>query len=103
MRRLQGVVIARSWSLLEYNIPRTKLAEAEKITPGYNSPTINSLEDPNWCAVRVMVPSGKVIDVMEQLEALHVANAREAGWSWQEIATALGVTKQAAHQKHGRR
>ena len=70
VRRLQGVVIARSWSLLEYNIPRTKLAEAEKITPGYNSPTINSLEDPAWCAVRVMVPSGKVIEVMEQLEAL---------------------------------
>ena len=70
VRRLQGVVIARSWSLLEYNIPRTKLAEAEKITPGYNSPTINSLEDPAWCAVRVMVPSGKVIEVMEQLETL---------------------------------
>src|SRR5262249_49401412 len=32
-RRLEGVVIARSWSLVEYNIPRTKLAEAEKITP----------------------------------------------------------------------
>jgi ATP phosphoribosyltransferase len=70
VRRLQGVVIARSWSLLEYNILRTKLAEAEKITPGYNSPTINSLEDPAWCAVRVMVPSGKVIEVMEQLEGL---------------------------------
>jgi ATP phosphoribosyltransferase len=70
VRRLQGVVIARSWSLLEYNIPRTKLSEAEKITPGYNSPTSNSLEDPAWCAIRVMVPSGKVIEVMEQLEAL---------------------------------
>lgn len=70
VRRLQGVVIARSWSLLEYNIPRTKLAEAEKITPGFNSPTVNALEDPAWCAVRVMVQSNKVIDVMEQLEAL---------------------------------
>jgi ATP phosphoribosyltransferase len=70
VRRLQGVVIARSWSLLEYNIPRTKLAEAEKITPGFNSPTVNALEDPAWCAVRVMVQSSKVIDVMEQLEAL---------------------------------
>ena len=70
VRRLQGVVIARSWSLLEYNIPRTKLAQAEKITPGFNSPTVNALEDPAWCAVRVMVQSNKVIDVMEQLEAL---------------------------------
>jgi ATP phosphoribosyltransferase len=70
VRRLEGVVIARSWSLLEYNLPRTKLAEAEKITPGFDSPTVNSLEDPAWCAVRVMVRRGEVIDVMERLEAL---------------------------------
>jgi ATP phosphoribosyltransferase len=70
VRRLEGVVIARSWSLLEYNILRTKLAEAEKITPGFNSPTVNSLEDPAWCAVRVMVRRGEVIEVMERLEAL---------------------------------
>lgn len=70
VRRLEGVVIARSWSLVEYNIPRTKLADAEKITPGFNSPTVNSLEDPAWCAVRVMVRRGEVIDVMEQLEAI---------------------------------
>jgi hypothetical protein len=39
--------------------------------------------------------------LLESLEALQVARAREAGWSWQDIATALGVTKQAAHEKHG--
>ena len=39
--------------------------------------------------------------LLESLEALQVKRAREAGWSWQEIATALGVTKQAAHEKHG--
>jgi ATP phosphoribosyltransferase len=70
VRRLEGVVIARSWSLLEYNLPRTKLAEAEKITPGFNSPTVNPLEDPVWCAVRVMVRRSEVIDVMEKLEKL---------------------------------
>lgn len=70
VRRLEGVVIARSYSLLEYNIPRAKLAEAEKITPGYNSPTVNSLEDPTWCAVQVMVKRSEVIEVMEKLEAL---------------------------------
>jgi ATP phosphoribosyltransferase len=70
VRRLEGVIIARSWSLLEYNIPRERLAEAEKITPGYNSPTVNSLEDPAWCAVRVMVRRGEVIEVMEKLEAI---------------------------------
>ncbi len=70
VRRLEGVVIARSWSLLEYNLPRNKLAQAEKITPGFDSPTINPLEDPDWCAVRVMVRRSEVIGVMEQLEAL---------------------------------
>jgi hypothetical protein len=39
--------------------------------------------------------------LLESLEALQVTRAREAGWSWQDIATALGVTKQSAHEKHG--
>ena len=70
VRRMEGVVIARSYSLLEYNITRKKLTEAENITPGFNSPTISGLEDPDWCAVKVMVPKRDVIDVMEQLETL---------------------------------
>jgi ATP phosphoribosyltransferase len=70
VRRLEGVVIARSYSLLEYNVPRKKLPEAEKITPGFNSPTVSALEDPEWCAVRVMVRRGEVIGIMERLEAL---------------------------------
>lgn len=39
----------------------------------------------------------------EQLEILQVDNARALGWSWQEIAARLGVTKQTVHRKHGRR
>lgn len=39
----------------------------------------------------------------ERLEALHVANAREQGWTWQTIADALGVSRQAVHQKYHRR
>lgn len=39
--------------------------------------------------------------LLESLEALQVRRARESGWSWQEIAVALGVTKQAVHEKHG--
>ncbi|MFP6677435.1 MAG: ATP phosphoribosyltransferase [Pirellulaceae bacterium] len=70
LRRLEGVVIARRYSLLGYNIPRDRLDEAEKITPGFNSPTINALEDPDWCAVQVMVKTKDVIEVMEQLEEL---------------------------------
>lgn len=70
VRRLEGVVIARDYSLLEYNLPRKMLQEAEAITPGFNSPTVNTLEDPDWCSVRVMVRSGDVINVMERLEQL---------------------------------
>jgi len=70
IRRLEGVVIARDWSLLEYNVPKDRLADAEKITPGFNSPTVNSLEDPNWCAVQVMVKRRDMIDVMDRLEAI---------------------------------
>jgi ATP phosphoribosyltransferase len=70
VRRLEGVVIARAWSLLEYNVPRGKLSEAEAITPGFNSPTVNSLEDADWCAVQVMVKRKNVIDVMDRLEAI---------------------------------
>ena len=84
VRRLEGVVIARNYSLLEYNIPRAQLAEAEKITPGFKSPTVNPLEDPDWCAIRVMVQRNEIQDVMERLETIgasailetHIANCR---------------------------
>ena len=70
VRRLEGVVIARSYSLLEYNVPDAKLAEAEKITPGFESPTISKLEEPGWFSVRAMVKRSEVIEIMERLEAL---------------------------------
>ncbi len=70
VRRLEGIVIARSYSLLEYNVPEAKLREAEKITPGFESPTVNRLEEAGWFAVRAMVKRGQIIEIMEQLEAL---------------------------------
>ncbi|SEH49145.1 Homeodomain-like domain-containing protein [Mycolicibacterium rutilum] len=41
--------------------------------------------------------------LQERLEAIHVTNAREQGWSWQDIAAALGVSRQAVHKKYNRR
>jgi len=38
--------------------------------------------------------------LVERLETVQVENARSLGWSWQDIATHLGVTRQAAHKKH---
>ncbi|SDI65567.1 Sigma-70, region 4 [Actinokineospora alba] len=41
--------------------------------------------------------------LLEQLEAVQVRSARIDGWSWQEIADELGVSKQAVHKKYGRK
>jgi DNA-directed RNA polymerase specialized sigma24 family protein len=42
-------------------------------------------------------------ELAERLESLQVANARDLGWSWQEIATVLGVSRQAVHKKYAAR
>ncbi|GGV28217.1 HTH domain-containing protein [Kitasatospora herbaricolor] len=42
-------------------------------------------------------------DLADRLEDLQVGNARGQGWSWQDIATCLGVSRQAVHKKYGRR
>jgi hypothetical protein len=42
-------------------------------------------------------------ELADRLEVLQVSRARAMGWSWQEVADALGVTRQAVHKKHGRR
>ena len=39
----------------------------------------------------------------DRLEALHVERARRQGWSWQQVADCLGVSRQAVHQKYGKR
>ncbi len=39
----------------------------------------------------------------DRLEAQHVTRARTLGWSWEQVGDALGTTRQAAHQKHGKR
>lgn len=39
-------------------------------------------------------------DLVEELEELHVDNARSLGWSWQAIAEVLGITRQSVHKKH---
>lgn len=68
IRRVQGVVLARQYVMLEYNVPKKHLARATEITPGYNSPTIADLADPAWLAVKVMVPKKNVQEVMDRLE-----------------------------------
>ena len=66
-RRLQGVVIARQYVLLDYDIPKSKLESACKITPGLESPTISPLAKEDWVAVRAMVPRKETNRVMDEL------------------------------------
>jgi hypothetical protein len=41
--------------------------------------------------------------LVDELEAMHVSNARAQGWSWEAIASSLGIRRQSAHKKHARR
>ncbi len=70
IRRLQGVVTARRYVLLDYDIPRVFLEQACVITPGLESPTISPLQKADWVAVRAMVLRVETNRVMDELWAL---------------------------------
>ena len=70
VRRLQGVLVARSYVLVDYDIRTEMLEKACAMTPGIESPTISSLHDPLWSAVRAMVPSRDVHRIMDELYEL---------------------------------
>lgn len=70
IRRLQGVVTARQYVLLDYDIPKSALEQACKITPGLESPTISPLQKDDWVAVRAMVRRSETNQLMDQLWAL---------------------------------
>jgi ATP phosphoribosyltransferase len=67
IRRLQGVMVARAYVLVDYDIKRVDVKAACAITPGIESPTISDLADPNWAAVRAMVSKREVHGVMDTL------------------------------------
>ena len=67
MRRLQGVVTARQYVLLDYDIPKSALDRACELTPGLESPTISPLQKADWVAVRAMVPRTETNAVMDDL------------------------------------
>ena len=66
-RRLQGVLTAQRYVLMDYDIPVGKVAAAVAVTPGFESPTVSPLHDKQWNAVRVMVPKAKVNQLMDKL------------------------------------
>ena len=56
-QRLSGVIVARDYVLMDYDIPVEQVEEASALTPGLESPTISPLAKEGWVAVRVMVPA----------------------------------------------
>ena len=68
--RLQGVVFAQQYLMLDYDCPRTLLTQATAITPGLESPTVAPLADPEWVAVRAMVLRSRANPVMDALSAV---------------------------------
>lgn len=70
MRRLQGVVTARQYVLLDYDIPVASVDKACAITPGLESPTISPLQKKDWVAVRAMVLRKDTNRLMDELWAL---------------------------------
>ena len=67
IRRLQGVLVARQYVMMDYDVRRDLLEAATAITPGLESPTISPLADENWVAVRSMVPSRQTNQLMDEL------------------------------------
>jgi ATP phosphoribosyltransferase len=70
IRRLQGVVTARQYVLLDYDVPESAVAQTCAITPGLESPTISPLQKPAWVAVRAMVLRRDTNRLMDELWAL---------------------------------
>ena len=67
VRRLEGVLRARSYVLIDYDVRADDLHRATAITPGIESPTVSPLQNPDWVAVRSMVPRKDVNRVMDEL------------------------------------
>ena len=67
LRRLQGVIVAREYVLIDYDCPLSLIDKAVKITPGIESPTISPLADKNWVAVRALVRANQTNQIMDEL------------------------------------
>ncbi|MFF8644822.1 ATP phosphoribosyltransferase [Streptomyces sp. NPDC015345] len=70
LRRLQGVLVARAYVMMDYDCRAEHLERAVALTPGLESPTISPLHNEGWVAVRSMVPAKEAQRVMDDLYAL---------------------------------
>jgi ATP phosphoribosyltransferase len=70
VRRLEGVIVARTYVMVDYDVPLDLVTKAVAITPGIESPTVSPLHNSDWAAVRAMVPRREVHIVMDELHDL---------------------------------
>jgi ATP phosphoribosyltransferase len=66
-RRLEGVMVARSYVMMDYDVPSEHVSDAVALTPGIESPTVSPLHREGWFAVRAMVPRATAQRVMDEL------------------------------------
>jgi ATP phosphoribosyltransferase len=66
VRRMQGVIIARRYVLMDYDIRAELVDDAVRLTPGIESPTVSPLHDRDWAAVRAMVPRAETNRIMDE-------------------------------------
>ncbi|TGZ82804.1 HisG-domain-containing protein [Ascodesmis nigricans] len=66
--RIRGVITAKKYLLCTYNVPRSKLEDAKRVTPGKRAPTVTQLEEDGWLSVSAMVEKKSIATVMDQLE-----------------------------------
>jgi ATP phosphoribosyltransferase len=69
-RRLNGVMVAATYVIVDYDVPSALVEQACELTPGIESPTISPLHDPVWVAVRALVPRPDTNRVMDELYEL---------------------------------
>lgn len=70
LTRLRGIVVAREYGMIEYDIPRALVPEATRITPGIEAPTVAPLNDPDWVAVKAMTKKRGINTIIDELYAL---------------------------------
>jgi len=68
--RVKGIIVAREYVVVEYDLPEAHLDEAREITPGIESPTVSPLSKEGWVAVKAMVRREHVNTIMDDLTAI---------------------------------
>lgn len=70
LSRIQGILHAQTYLMLDYNVSRDNLEESSAVTPGISGPTVSPLARDNWVAVRAMVPRKSANSIMDRLASI---------------------------------